>query len=60
MAKVMTKDEFKKSLDDFFAWASCPPEGREEASWFVALEQWAKANFNRAYEEKYKDSAPTQ
>lgn len=46
----MTKEQFKAEIDNFLAWTS--DRERPKSSWFLSLEEFAKMEFNRAYDEE--------
>jgi hypothetical protein len=46
----MTQDEFRAQVEGFFVWAA--KRDRKPSLWWLALEEYAEQEFNRAYEKE--------
>jgi hypothetical protein len=47
----MSKEEFKKQFEEYFAWAS--DQDRKESNWWLSVQNFAEAKFNEAYKKDY-------
>ena len=53
---VLTKEDFRKFMEEFWAWTSSRP--RTRSAWLSSLEDWTSVEFNRAYQQDHPKNPP--